>query len=78
MKVNADLDFEASNSIGGTEPGDNAYVIMIRATDPSGATGDATVTINVTDVNESPDFGDDDTTTLYIAENDVGSWPVRG
>ena len=47
---------------------------MIKATDPSGAVGRATVTVNLKDVNESPVFtapskGQD---TLYIDENVTG------
>ena len=33
-------------------------VVMIRATDPSGASDKCTVTVNLKDVNESPEFTD--------------------
>ena len=43
---------------------------MIRATDPSGASGIGTVRVNIMNVNEPPVFSDDakEQTTLYIAE----------
>ena len=41
----------------GDEPGNNTYVVTIRATDSSGENSDiVTVTITVTDVNEKPTF----------------------
>ena len=47
------------------------YTVKIKATDPSGAVGMATVTVNLKDVNESPAFSDasKDQDTLYIDEN---------
>ena len=48
-----------------------AYTVTIRATDPSGATGDKTITVNLKDVNESPAFTapSKDQKTLYVTEN---------
>ena len=47
------------------------YTVKIKATDPSGAVGRATVTVNLKDVNESPAFTapSKDQDTLYIDEN---------
>ena len=51
------------------------YVVVITATDPSGATGNATVTVTITDANEAPKFGAtakaDANVTLYIDENET-------
>ena len=65
LKVDADLSFEAPSEVGDT---DNAYVITVRATDPSGAPGEATVTITVTDVNEAPKFPATAPTALTVEE----------
>ena len=50
------------------------YVVMITATDPSGAMGHATVTVTITDANEVPEFAGpakhEDNVTLYIDENE--------
>ena len=50
-----------------------AYTVTIRATDPSGAPGTTDVTVNLMDVNESPEFQDSskDQKTLYIDENEA-------
>ena len=47
------------------------YTVTIRATDPSGATGDKPITVYLLDVNEAPEFssGSKDQATLYIDEN---------
>ena len=47
------LDYESRNS----------YAVVVTAADPSGATDTIAVTINVTDVNESPTATDDTSTT---------------
>ena len=50
----------------------NEYVVRVRATDPSSAYKDQDVVITVNDVNESPEFDEDDLKdqlTLYIDEN---------
>ena len=55
MKVKTVLDFEPE----GSEPGGTAQeyvVVTIRATDPSGAMGEATVAITLMDLNEAPVF----------------------
>ena len=48
-----------------------AYTVTIRATDPSGATGDKAVMVILMDVNESPEFQapSKDQKTLYVDEN---------
>ena len=50
----------ANNRVGETSPANNdtmiPYTVTIRATDPSGAFGDKPVTVNLMDVNESPEF----------------------
>ena len=54
LMAKGEIDFEdAANP-------DDQYVVTVTATDPSGADADATVTINVTDVNEAPEFDDVD------------------
>ena len=53
----------------GEQTGQNTYMVTVTATDPSGATGMATVNIVVENVDEAPDFGDDDTTELTINED---------
>ena len=70
MKVDADLSFEAATdtNVGDMPPTNNAYVITVRATDPSGAPGVATVTITVTDVNEAPKFPATAPTALTVTE----------
>ena len=64
LKVKTVLDFEPPGSQGS----DQEYVVVIRATDPSGASGTATVTITLLDVNEAPMFADDAPTTGYVTE----------
>ena len=52
--------------------GDRVFVIRVRATDPSSASTDQDVLITVKDVNESPEFDEDDLKaqlTVYIDEN---------
>ena len=53
LQTRAALDYESKNS----------YEVVVTATDPSSATDSITVTINVTDVNESPTATDDTVTT---------------
>ena len=54
---------------------DNVYTVVITATDPSGASGNATVTVTIKDVNEAAEFGTDakadENVTLYIDENEI-------
>ena len=78
LSLSAERDFESAATPckdGGVvrTAGDNTYVVVVTATDPSGAPGIATVTVTVKDVNEAPEFTDDaskDTQkTLYIDEN---------
>ena len=50
------------------------YTVVLRATDPSRASGNVTVTVHISNVNESPEFTKDADgnfvqTTLYIAED---------
>ena len=57
------------------------YTVMLRATDPSSASATVSVTVLLTDANESPEFtkdadGDFVQTTLYIAED--GATPEIG
>ena len=52
------LDFEHTR-------GDNSLEVQVTAMDPSGLTGMATVTINVTPVNEAPNIVEDVTTRTY-------------
>ena len=53
VAAGVDLDFENPADVGGTA-GDNEYVVMVKATDPSGASDTVMVTITVTNVNEGP------------------------
>ena len=48
---------------------DNVYLVTVVADDGSGNTASVEVTINVTDVNEPPEFDDRPTTTREVAEN---------
>ena len=56
-----------------TPAANNMYTVVITATDPSGATGRATVTVSITDANEAAKFTTDakadSQKTLYIDEN---------
>ena len=57
-----------------TDDGTNDYVVVITATDPTGATGSAMVTVSIQDVNEAAEFATaaeaDANITLYIDENE--------
>ena len=53
MAEGVKLDFENPSDVGGTA-GDNEYVVMVKATDPSGAYDMVEVTITVTDVDDRP------------------------
>ena len=59
------LDFERTSNTGD-------YVVVVTATDPDNLTGEATVTIRVTDVDENPTITAGDITVTY-PEIDVGS-----
>ena len=74
-----ELDFETPTGTGavGTGVTDNTYMVTVTATDPSGATGTATVNIVVTNVDEAPDFGDNDATELTIDETKLISIATR-
>ena len=67
----ADADADDDRTVDGT----NDYVVVITATDPSGASGNATVTVTITDANEAPEFDAgakaDANKTLYIDENET-------
>ena len=79
LGLSAERNFESPTAAckdGGTaRPDDdgNEYVVVITATDPSGATGSATVTVTITDANEPAKFTGtakaDSQKTLYIDEN---------
>ena len=76
LSLNAERNYEDTNDAckdGGTarNDNDNSYVVIVTATDPSGASEDQRVTVTVTDVNESPEFNkaSKDKATVYIAEN---------
>ena len=51
------LNYESPADVGGTA-GDNAYVVMVTATDPSGASDTVMVTITVTNVDEAPELSE--------------------
>ena len=70
-----ELDFESPSDVGGTA-GDNEYVVMVTAEDPSGASDTVMVTITVTGVDEDPELlynvapeFDTESTELMVAEN---------
>ena len=79
LKDEDGLDYEATPSTSTTD--DTAtttiieYTVVLRATDPSGASDSVTVTVNLTNVNEAPEFveASTDQKTLYIAEGTVGA-----
>ena len=97
LSLSAERDFEnptAACKTGGTPrtaaddeardaDGTNDYVVVITATDPSGASGNATVTVEITDANEPAEFAEaaeaDANVTLYIDENETttGSPPEQ-
>ena len=56
------------------------YTVVITATDPSGASGNATVTVTIKDANEAAEFTDDAkadaNVTLYIDENETVLAPL--
>ena len=64
------LDFETSDKTA-NDDGFKPYTVVLRATDPSSASGSVTVTVLLEDVNEAPEFNaaSKDQTTLYIAED---------
>ena len=49
-----------------------AYTLTVTARDTAGATGTAAVTVNITNVNEAPTFGQS-TYTFTLAENQAGT-----
>ena len=56
------------------EPGNNRYVLRVRASDPSTASATVNVIVTVADVNEPPRFVDEDPpTALRVKENLVDS-----
>ena len=62
------LDFERTSNTAD-------YVVVVTATDPDNLTGEATVTIRVTNVDEDPEITED-TTTYTVAENTPADTPV--
>ena len=64
------LNFESPSDTGDGS-NNNTYEVTVRATDSSGADADATVIVTVSDVNEKPTFGDEDTTADPV-ENIAG------
>ncbi len=59
LKTKIDLNHETKDS----------YLVTVSVSDGKGGTDSISVTINVSDVNESPEFTDGATTTRAIAEN---------
>ena len=84
VKDKAKLDFELASGVND----DDAYVVTVTATDPSGASGTITVVIKVKDVNEAPKIADaggatdavNPAATISLPENiaaiTVGGTPV--
>ena len=74
ISVAADTELNASTDAP-VQDGNNAanYVVTITATDPSGATGTATVQIVVEDVDEPPVLTEGNATELTIGEDDSSS-----
>ena len=80
MKTAAEFNFETPTSVGAAPNGtvvdtatgtaDNFYMVTVKAEDPSGASEEQDVVIEVENVNEAPAFtaGDDVITTLWITE----------
>ena len=56
ITVAQDLDYDSDQDRGtpGNRPDDGEYKVTVRATDPSGSTGNITVTITAVNVNEDP------------------------
>ena len=86
LSLTEELDFEgtvtggadASNIMDDTDDGEHPYTVVVVATDPSGATGEGTVTVILKDVNEAPVFTAFAETaplvnpaTVYIDEGDT-------
>ena len=74
------LDFENPTDVGGTA-GDNEYVIMVKAEDPSGASDTVEVTITVTDDDEKPELNsapafDAETAARSVDENSAAGTDV--
>ena len=70
IKTKAPLDFEvASGDDNADENNDDTYEVKVTATDPSLAAKTALVNIRVQDLNEAPDFGDDDSKAVRADEN---------
>ena len=51
---NLDYDSDQDRGTSGNRPDDGEYKVTVRATDPSGSTGNITVTITAVNVNEDP------------------------
>ena len=68
-----DRDDAAATGAGDEADGDEVYTVMIKATDPSGAAGMASVMVHLKDVNEPPKFASSlkGKVTLYIAEGEA-------
>ena len=80
LSLDDPLDFETSTKTA-NDDGFKPYTVMLRANDPSRASGSVTVMVHLTNANESPEFakgadGDFVQTTLYIAED--GATAVEG
>ncbi len=79
LTFSAAPDFENPTDVESTSPsnaaGNNAYIVVVRATDggPPGLTDDQTITVTVTDVNEAPAITGGATATVNFAENGTGT-----
>ena len=68
--ITAEATATAAGATPDNEAGNNEYVVLVRATDPSGASHTVPVVITVKDANEPPKLADGkDQKTLYAAEN---------
>ena len=65
------LNNDAGDAVAHTGATNNVYILLVKATDPSGASQTQPVAVTVNDINEAPAFeeGADVPTVLNVAEN---------
>ena len=56
IKTKKAIDSNAGDSPNDADGSEDTYTVVVTATDPSGATGEATVVITITNINDAPKF----------------------
>ena len=74
LKTKVELNSDDSGTTGDDDDnGEIRFEVTVTATDPSSATGSATVTITVNDVNDKPAFDEDAQKELWVLEGLAGA-----